>query len=74
MELSGFENRNVTYRAPFSVKEIDDEKCTYIDGRHVGFNIVDKNGLGVAHFGIDRIGAQWFCDAANEKAKLLLHK
>lgn len=54
---------------PFTVKEVEDKRCTASCGKHVSYNIVDKNGLGHASFGIEYDLARWFCEAANEYAK-----
>lgn len=62
--MNGFERRSVAYRAPFSVKKME--------GRNPSYNIVDKNGLGVASFGIDEVAASIFCESANEFSQRIL--
>lgn len=59
---------------PFVIKEVNDERCITPSGKHVSYNIVDKNGLGHASFGVEYDVAFWFCKAANEYAKKLLSK
>jgi hypothetical protein len=62
--MSGFERRSVAYRAPFKVVKIQNGAVFY--------NIVDKNGLGVASFGIDSNAAEVFCESANILSERIL--
>lgn len=62
--MSGLEMRSVSYRAPFKVVKTNDGRGFY--------NIVDRNGLGVASFGIDKTAAEVFCESANVFSKRVL--
>lgn len=71
--MNGYNMRQNAHKAPFSVLEVFDPHVTNINGRQVAYNIVDKKGLGVAKFGVDRNVAEWFCAAANLYAGEILN-
>lgn len=74
MKLTKFVNRLIAARRPFSVVEIEnDPRITNVNGKQSSYNIVGKNGSGIAEFGCDEWAAQWFCDAANRYANEIQH-
>ena len=69
MELSKISKRLIAARRPFSVVEIKNSPhITNVNGKRSEYNIVGKDGSGVAEFGCDRLAALWFCEAANHYA------
>ena len=69
MELNKTTQRLIAARRPFSVVEIEnDPRITNVNGKRSSYNIVGKNGSGIAEFGCDEWAAQWFCEAANRYA------
>ena len=69
MELNKTTKRLVAARRPFSVVEIKNAPhITKVNGKQSAYNIVGKNGYGVAEFGCDELAATWFCEAANRYA------
>lgn len=69
MELNKTTKRLIAARRPFSVVEIkDDPRITNVNGKQSAYNIVGKNGSGIAEFGCDELAALWFCEAANRYA------
>ena len=69
MELNKFNKRLIAARRPFSIVEIkNDPSITKVNWKQSSYNIVGKNGSGVAEFGCDELAATWFCEAANRYA------
>lgn len=69
MILNKFNKRLIAASRPFSVVEIKNAPgITSVNGKRSSYNIVGKNGSGVAEFGCDELAALWFCEAANRYA------
>lgn len=66
--LKGVELRSTAYLAPYKVVEVR-------SGEHnpPKYHVVNSKGLGVADFGVAMRDAVWFRDAANERARRILH-
>lgn len=69
MALNKTTKRLIAARRPFSVVEIkNDPSITNVNGKQSAYNLVGKNGSGIAEFGCDELAALWFCEAANRYA------
>ena len=69
MTLDKTTKRLIAARRPFSVVEIkNDPSITNVNGKRSSYNLVGKNGSGIAEFGCDEWAALWFCEAANRYA------
>ena len=69
MALNKTNTRLIAADRPFSVIEIkNDSRITNVNGKQSSYNIVGKNGSGIAEFGCNELAAKWFCEAANRYA------